>query len=88
MFLVLVLQLGQFIHEDKEVVVTLKSVFGKDVIEHMLVLFTRKEDLGAGNIKDFCENTDNAFLKEIIKNCGGEFVLLITKKLAKPGKTR
>ncbi|XP_036182976.1 GTPase IMAP family member 8-like [Myotis myotis] len=82
--LVLVLQLGRFTHEDKEAVVTLKAIFGKDVIEHMIVLFTWKEDLGTGDIKDFCENTDNAFLKEIIKNCGGRVCAFNNKETGQP----
>ncbi|XP_059511746.1 GTPase IMAP family member 8 isoform X2 [Myotis daubentonii] len=68
--LVLVLQLGRFTAQDKAVVGTLGTIFGKDAMEYMIVLFTRKEDLGAADIRDYCKNTDNTFLKETIKKCG------------------
>nr|KAF6319492.1 hypothetical protein mMyoMyo1_005646 [Myotis myotis] len=68
--LVLVLQLGRFTAQDKAVVGTLRTIFGKDVMEYMIVLFTRKEDLGAEDIRDYCKNTDNTVLKETIKKCG------------------
>lgn len=69
--LVLVLQLGRITAQDREVVRTLKSIFGNNVMKNMIVLFTRKEDLGGDDIKDYCKSTDNAFLKDTIKNCGG-----------------
>ncbi|XP_006757307.1 PREDICTED: GTPase IMAP family member 8 [Myotis davidii] len=69
--LVLVLQLGRFTAQDKAALGTLRTVFGKDVMERMIVLFTRKEDLGAEDIRDYCKNTNNTFLKETVKKCGG-----------------
>lgn len=69
--LVLVLLLGQFTAQEKQVVKTLRTIFGKDVMEYTIVLFTRKEDLGDGDIGGYCKNTDNTFLKEIIAKCGG-----------------
>ncbi|XP_070280847.1 GTPase IMAP family member 8 isoform X2 [Myotis yumanensis] len=68
--LVLVLQLGRFTAQNKAVVGTLRTIFGKDVMEYMIVLFTRKEELGGEDIRDYCKNTDNTFLKETIKKCG------------------
>lgn len=68
--LVLVLQLGRVTDEDKKVMATLKTIFGKKVRDYMIVLFTRKEDLGDGNIEDYCKNTENTFLKKTIKKCG------------------
>ncbi|XP_054582599.1 GTPase IMAP family member 8 [Eptesicus fuscus] len=68
--LVLVLQLGRFTAQDREVVRTLKSL-RNNVMKNMIVLFTRKEDLGGEDIKDYCKSTDNAYLKDTIKKCGG-----------------
>nr|KAF6338199.1 hypothetical protein mPipKuh1_007925 [Pipistrellus kuhlii] len=68
--LVLVLQLGRVTDEDKKVMATLKTVFGRKVRDYMIVLFTRKEDLGDGNIEDYCKTTENKFLKKTIKKCG------------------
>ncbi|XP_035866915.1 GTPase IMAP family member 8-like [Phyllostomus discolor] len=68
--LVLVLQLGRVIHEDEEVVKMLETHFGKDVTKHMIVLFTRKEDLGDEAITYYCANTDDRAVKGIIRKCG------------------
>lgn len=68
--LVLVLQLGRVTNEDKKVMATLKTIFGKKVRDYMIVLFTRKEDLEDGDIKDYCKNTENKFLKKTVKKCG------------------
>lgn len=69
--LVLVLKMGRFTAQDRAVVETLRTVFGKDITECMIVVFTWKEDLGAEDIRDYCKNTDNTFLMETIKKCGG-----------------
>ncbi|XP_059512073.1 GTPase IMAP family member 8-like [Myotis daubentonii] len=68
--LVLVLQLGRVTDEDKKVMTTLKTIFGKEVRKYMIVVFTRKEDLEGGDIKDYCKNTENKFLRKTIKKCG------------------
>ena len=68
--LVLVLQLGRVTQEDKEVVKMLETHFGKDVTKRMIVLFTRKEDLGAEDINYYCANTDDRVVKGIIRKCG------------------
>lgn len=68
--LVLVLQLGRVTDEDQKVMKTLKTIFGKDVRKYMIVVFTRKEDLEGEDIKDYCKNTENEFLRKTIKKCG------------------
>ncbi|XP_053527876.1 GTPase IMAP family member 8 isoform X2 [Artibeus jamaicensis] len=72
--LVLVLQLGRVVHEDEKAVKMLESYFGKDVRKRMIVLFTRKEDLGAEDINYYCANTDDRAVKGIIGKCGAERV--------------
>ncbi|XP_002751936.4 GTPase IMAP family member 8 isoform X1 [Callithrix jacchus] len=69
-FFVLVFQLGRFTEEDKTVVAELEAIFGADFVEYAVVLFTRKEDLGAGKLDDFIRNSDNRALKNIVKKCG------------------
>ncbi|XP_053527877.1 GTPase IMAP family member 8 isoform X3 [Artibeus jamaicensis] len=72
--LVLVLQLGRVVHEDEKAVKMLEYHFGKDVRKRMIVLFTRKEDLGAEDINYYCANTDDRAVKGIIGKCGAERV--------------
>uniref|UniRef100_A0A8C5Z2Z0 GTPase IMAP family member 8 n=1 Tax=Marmota marmota marmota TaxID=9994 RepID=A0A8C5Z2Z0_MARMA len=69
--LVLVFQLGQFTQQDKMAVKDLEAIFGKDVMEYTIVLFTRKEDLGGEELEEYVKNTDNKALKNIIKRCKG-----------------
>nr|XP_020726872.1 GTPase IMAP family member 8-like isoform X2 [Odocoileus virginianus texanus] len=71
--LVVVLQLGRITRGDKKAVVDLKCIFGAEAMEHMIVLFTWKEDLENGNLDDYVNNTDNKYLKNIIKKCKGRY---------------
>ncbi|XP_032954884.1 GTPase IMAP family member 8 isoform X2 [Rhinolophus ferrumequinum] len=67
---VLVLQLGRFTQEDQMAVERLREIFGKEVMKHTIILFTRKEDLGDGTLANYIENTDNKALKKLMKKCG------------------
>lgn len=71
--LVVVLQLGRITRGDKKAVVDLKRIFGAEAMEYMIVLFTWKEDLENGNLDDYVNNTDNKYLKNIIKKCKGRY---------------
>lgn len=71
--LVVVLQLGRITRGDKKAVVDLKCIFGAEATEHMIVLFTWKEDLENGKLDDYVNNTDNKYLKNIIKKCKGRY---------------
>lgn len=68
---VLVLQLGRFTQEDEAVVEQLEASFEGNIMKNMIVLFTRKEDLGDGDLHDFTNNTKNKALRRIIKKCKG-----------------
>lgn len=67
---VLVLQLGRFTQEDQMAVERLKEIFGKKVMKHTIILFTRKEDLEDGTLADYVNNTDNKALRKLMKKCG------------------
>ncbi|XP_066242535.1 GTPase IMAP family member 8-like isoform X2 [Saccopteryx leptura] len=84
--LVLVLQLGRFTQQDEEVVATLESIVGKDVTKSMIVLFTGKEDLGGGDLKDYCDNTDSKALRKIIKKCKGRVCAFNNKETGQDSK--
>lgn len=60
--------------------VTLKTIFGKDVRKYMIVLFTRKEDLEAGDIRDYCKISENKFLRKTFKKCGEQVCALNNKE--------
>ncbi|XP_051819058.1 GTPase IMAP family member 1-like [Antechinus flavipes] len=69
--LVLVTQLGRYTKEDQDAMKKVKEIFGNNVIKHTVVIFTRKEDLGSGSLKDYLRFTDNKALKELVAQCGG-----------------
>ncbi|XP_060012380.1 GTPase IMAP family member 8 [Lagenorhynchus albirostris] len=71
--LVLVLQLGRITREDKKAVAELKTIFGEEVMKYMIVLFTRKEDLGTGKLEDYVKNTNNRYLRDITEKCKGRY---------------
>ncbi|CAO2603571.1 GTPase IMAP family member 8 [Lemmus lemmus] len=66
---VLVVQLGRFTQEDEAVVEQLEVIFKEKIMRDMIVLFTRKEDLGDGDFHDYTSNTKNKALKKILKKC-------------------
>ncbi|XP_078541464.1 GTPase IMAP family member 3-like [Lissotriton helveticus] len=70
--IVLVLQTGRFSQEEREAVDTIRRVFGKGAEEHMVVVFTPKDDLGDRSIEEFVEESESQ-LKELIAKCGGRF---------------
>ncbi|XP_070225260.1 GTPase IMAP family member 8 isoform X3 [Bos mutus] len=78
--LVLVLQLGRITTEDKKAVVDLECIFGAEVMEYMIVLFTRKEDLETGKLDDYVNNTNNKYLKNIIAKCKGRYCAFNNKE--------
>uniref|UniRef100_A0A8C3SZS9 AIG1-type G domain-containing protein n=1 Tax=Chelydra serpentina TaxID=8475 RepID=A0A8C3SZS9_CHESE len=67
--LVLVTQLGRYTEEDKKTVKRVREIFGVEAMRHMIVLFTRKEDLGGDSLKAYVRNSENKNLKELIQAC-------------------
>lgn len=66
---VLVLQLGRFTQEDEAAVEQLEVMFPEGIMKYTIVLFTRKEDLGDGDLSDYTRNTKNKAFKRIVKKC-------------------
>ncbi|XP_039373400.1 GTPase IMAP family member 3-like [Mauremys reevesii] len=71
--LVLVTQLGRYTEEDKEAVRTVQEIFGIEAMRYMIVLFTRKEDLGGGSLSDYVKYSDNRDLQTLIQKCGNRY---------------
>ncbi|KAM7174484.1 GTPase IMAP family member 8-like isoform 2-T2 [Macrochelys suwanniensis] len=80
--LVLVTQLGRYTEEDKEAVKRVREIFGVEVMRHMIVLFTRKEDLGGDSLKAYVRETDNKNLKELIQECKYRYCAFANKATA------
>lgn len=71
--LLLVTQLGRFTAEDAMAVRMVKEVFGVGVMRHMIVLFTRKEDLADTSLEEFVTHTDNHSLRSLVQECGRRY---------------
>uniref|UniRef100_H0XXW4 AIG1-type G domain-containing protein n=2 Tax=Otolemur garnettii TaxID=30611 RepID=H0XXW4_OTOGA len=71
--IVLVMPLGRFTEEEQKTVALIKAVFGEAAMEHMIILFTRKEELEdhEETLDDFTKASVK--LEVIIKECGGRY---------------
>ncbi|XP_028381981.1 GTPase IMAP family member 7-like [Phyllostomus discolor] len=67
--IILVVPLGRFTQEEQRTVELIKAIFGKPAMKHMIVLFTRKEELEGQELSSFLENADER-LKTIIRESG------------------
>ncbi|XP_029334862.1 GTPase IMAP family member 8 isoform X2 [Mus caroli] len=85
---VLVLQLGRFTQEDEAVVEQLEASFEGNIMKYMIVLFTRKEDLGDGDLHDYTNNTKNKALKKILKKCNGRVCAFNNKETGEDQETQ
>ncbi|XP_068940818.1 uncharacterized protein [Petaurus breviceps papuanus] len=70
--LVLVTQIGRYTAKDKEALRKVKKIFGVEAMRHLVMLFTRKEDLGE-SLEDYVTNTTNTDLQRGIRECGRRF---------------
>ncbi|XP_054986171.1 GTPase IMAP family member 7-like [Sorex araneus] len=67
--IILVLKLDRYTEEEQKVFAMVKALFGESVTRHMIVLFTRKEDLGDRRLHDFIAEADVS-LKNLVRECG------------------
>lgn len=66
--IILVLQLGRYTEEEQNTVTLIKELFGKSAMNHMIVLFTRKDNLGDQTLDKFLKEAEN--LQSIVQECG------------------
>lgn len=71
--LLLVTQLGRFTEQDKAVVRRVKEVFGPEAMRYVVLLFTRREDLGDGSLSEFIAKSDNHSLRSLVRECEGRY---------------
>nr|XP_012807555.2 GTPase IMAP family member 7 [Jaculus jaculus] len=76
--IVLVLQLGRYTEEEQKTVALVKLVFGEVAMRHMIVLFTRKEELEERSLQDFIAESD-VTLRSLVGECGGRCVAFSNK---------
>ncbi|KAK9971316.1 hypothetical protein ABG768_024690 [Culter alburnus] len=67
----LILSIGRFTEEEKNTVGLIQGVFGTDANKHMMILFTRADDLEDRTIEEFID--EDPELNEVIKACKGRY---------------
>ncbi|XP_043824506.1 LOW QUALITY PROTEIN: GTPase IMAP family member 8-like [Dromiciops gliroides] len=71
--LLLVTPLGFYTEEDETVVRNIKKVFGEEALrKHVIILFTRKEDLAGMDLMEFIKKTDKS-LQSLIWDYGFQY---------------
>ncbi|KAL4669114.1 hypothetical protein H8959_007668 [Pygathrix nigripes] len=75
--LLLVIAIGHFTREDEETVTGIQQVFGAEARRHIIIVFTRKDDLGDDLLQDFIEN--NKSLKQLVQDYKGRYCIFNNK---------
>ncbi|KAM9390495.1 GTPase IMAP family member 7-like [Salvelinus alpinus] len=68
----LVIQVGRFTKEEQNSVEALEEIFGPKASNHMIVLFTRGDELQGQTIQEYVR-TGHPKLQEVIQRCGNRF---------------
>ncbi|XP_004594554.2 GTPase IMAP family member 7 [Ochotona princeps] len=76
--IVLVMQLGRYTVEEQKTVALIKTLFGKSAVKHMVILYTRKEELENRSLDDFLAEAD-VNLKCLIQECGNRCYAISNK---------
>ena len=68
--IVLVLRLGRYTEEEQKTVALVKTLFGKAAMNYMIILFTRRDELGDQTLSNFLKHAD-VNLRSLLQECGG-----------------
>ncbi|XP_062049767.1 GTPase IMAP family member 7-like [Lepus europaeus] len=66
----MVIPLGRYMELQQQTIALIKATFGNSVTKHMVIVFTRREDLEDSKLDDYIANAD-VNLKSFIQECGG-----------------
>ncbi|XP_076155986.1 uncharacterized protein LOC143139264 isoform X2 [Alosa pseudoharengus] len=84
---VLVMQVGRFTQGESQLLTYIQQTFGGDIIEYLLILFTRDDPHGnlgtVGNIDSYVANVHPS-LQEMVRLCGSRYHVLNHGSLRNP----
>ncbi|XP_067325645.1 GTPase IMAP family member 1-like [Anolis sagrei] len=84
--LVFVTQVDHFTEEDVMALKKVEELFGQEATKHMIVLFTRKEDLDTvDGLEDYVETSGSPVLQDLVKRCQGRCCAFNNKLTGKEG---
>ncbi|XP_073697575.1 GTPase IMAP family member 7-like [Garra rufa] len=67
----LVIAIGRFSKQERNIAELIQTAFGQEVHKHLMVLFTRADDLEDRTIEDYIKDAPE--LKQVINACGGKY---------------
>ncbi|XP_055957088.1 GTPase IMAP family member 7-like, partial [Patella vulgata] len=69
----------RFTQEEADSVAILQEMFGEQVIQHVIIVFTRKDDLGASkSLNNFIKNS-SPVLQNLLERCNNRFAFINNK---------
>ncbi|XP_078518864.1 uncharacterized protein LOC144784035 isoform X2 [Lissotriton helveticus] len=71
--IVLVVKIGRYTEEEMETIKRIQDAFGEQAVSYMIVLFTRKDDLGNRSIEEYLSNGSNRHLQKLVEMCGNRY---------------
>ncbi|XP_050957109.1 GTPase IMAP family member 7-like [Labeo rohita] len=74
----LVIAIGRFTEQDRNIAKLIQTAFGQEVHRHMLVLFTRADDLEERTMEDYIRGAPD--VKQVINACGGKYHIFNNKE--------
>ncbi|RXN13377.1 GTPase IMAP family member 4 [Labeo rohita] len=72
--IIIVLSVGRFTPEKKDILDMIKMIFGSKAADFCIVLFTRLDRLRGQTIKQYVDRSKNDELKKLISDCGNRFL--------------
>lgn len=66
---ILIIPYGRFTKQEEEIITRMQKVFGKKVTNHMILLFTRGDEM----VNNEIETSPNPYLRAILQKCGGRY---------------
>ncbi|XP_072508439.1 GTPase IMAP family member 9-like [Notamacropus eugenii] len=67
--ILLVLKVGRFTQEEKAAVEQLYRILGDGSVKFLIIVFTRKEELGDQSVGDYVRTIENPYFKELLEKC-------------------
>lgn len=78
---IIVLRVGKYTEQEKEIVANCRKIFGQETFKHTIVLFTHGDQLNDDQtIEEFVKQSED--LKKLVQKCGGRCHVIDNKRWA------